>query len=125
MPNQRVPKEKPTQMQRQRQMQMQRPKTFMQELDNANLLIDELINILYQYYIYIDKTIKINNIKYNVLDTISIKIGSEFKNDNIIICLLYGHKLIVGVDSPYVFMEKDYDRDFNSTVVLPEKIKFE
>ena len=97
--------------------------TFLQELSEC--LIDDILYMLYGYYLDIGTTIKINNIKYNVLDTISIKIGSEFKNDNIIICLLYGHKLIVGVDSPYVFMEKDYDRDFNSTVILPEKIKFE
>uniref|UniRef100_A0A6C0BDI1 Uncharacterized protein n=1 Tax=viral metagenome TaxID=1070528 RepID=A0A6C0BDI1_9ZZZZ len=97
--------------------------TFLEELDNC--LIDDILNMLYGYYLDIGKTIKINNIKYTVLDTINIKVGSEFKNDKIMICLLYGNILIVGVDSPYIFKIKDDDGNFNSIVILPKKIVFE
>jgi hypothetical protein len=97
--------------------------TFLEELDNC--LIDDILNMLYSYYLDIGTTIKINNNKYNVLDTINIKVGSEFKNDKIMICLLYGDILIVGVDSPYILKIKDDYGNFNSIVILPKKIVFE
>ena len=97
--------------------------TFLEELDNC--LIDDILNMLYGYYLDIGTTIIINNIKYNVLDKINIKIGSEFKNDKIMICLLYGNILIVGVDSPYILKIKDDYGNFNSIVILPKKIVFE
>lgn len=95
--------------------------TFLKEL--GDFLIDDILNMLYGYYLDIGTTIKINSITYTVLGTFSIKIGSEFRHENIIICLNGGHILTIGVDSPYVFTKKDDNGNFNNTVVSPKNIE--